>query len=90
MTVGFAVVVPIYELRLVADEADPAISVERWNAVQWMILELQPARSVRLEGDPPRMIRVEAYGEIMEMAPGLLADIERLTKTSLRVEFPWQ
>lgn len=77
-----------YDILLVANGADAAISTERWAAVRSLILEFQPAGSVRLEGDPPRAIRIKAYGEIPDVAPGLLADIERLTKTSLRVEFP--
>jgi hypothetical protein len=66
--------------------SDTPLSTGRWQAVQYLILELQPARSARLEGDPPYAIRIEAYGELAEVAPGLLAEVERLTMTSLCVE----
>lgn len=74
------------EVRLVVDDADPPIDLEGWETAKWWILELQPARSARLEGDPPRVIRIEAYGDVPEVAPALLAHVERLTGTSLRVE----
>jgi hypothetical protein len=38
-------------------------------------------------GDPPRRIRVEGYGGA-EVAPGLLAQVEHLTRTRLHVEAP--
>jgi hypothetical protein len=75
-----------YEIRFVVDEGALPISPTRWKSrVQMLILELQPARSARLEGDPPRAILVESYGGI-NVAPGLLAQVERLTGTSLHVE----
>jgi hypothetical protein len=37
-----------------------------------LILELQPAKSAHLEGDPPRTIRIESYGGI-NVAPACLA-----------------
>jgi hypothetical protein len=74
------------EVRLVADDGAPPIDLEQWEAARFWILELQPARSARLEGDPPRAIRIEAYGDAPDVAPALLAHVERLTKTSLRVE----
>ena len=49
-----------------------------------MILELQPARSVWPEDLPPRAIRIASCGEA-EVAPGLLAEVGRLTGTTLRV-----
>lgn len=73
------------EFRLVADPTFPPISTENWQALRSPILHLQPARSATLEGDPPRSIRVEGFGEV-EVAPGLLADLERLAMTRLRVQ----
>ncbi len=75
----------LYVFRLVADATQPPISTEHWQALRSRILHLQPARSVTLEGDPPRAIRVEGFGGT-EVAPGLLADLERLAMTHLRVE----
>jgi hypothetical protein len=77
----------IHEFRLVADAAAPPISAERWPAARSLILEFQPARSVQLDGEPPRVIRIEAYGGT-EVAPGLLAELQRLTMTSLHAEVP--
>jgi hypothetical protein len=71
--------------RLVAGEDDPPIQLDRWTAIQQLIRELQPARSVFPEGDPARAIRVAGYGSA-DVAPGLLAQVERLAKTSLHVE----
>jgi len=75
----------IYEFRLVAAAGQPPISTENWLALRSLILELQPARSAALEGDPPRAIRIEGLGGT-EVAPGLLTDLERLSMTCLRVE----
>jgi hypothetical protein len=75
----------IHEFRLVADVASPPISTENWQALRSRILHLQPARSATLEGDPPRSIRVEGFGTV-EVAPGLLADLDRLAMTRLHVE----
>jgi hypothetical protein len=80
-----APVTETHDLRLVADEASPPISLERWQAVKSHLLEIQPARRVSLEGDPPRAIRVESYAGI-EVAPALLASVEQLTGTTLHVE----
>lgn len=75
----------ICEFRLVADAGLPPISVENWQTLWSLIVHLQPARSAALEGDPPRAIRVEGLGGT-EIAPGLLADLERLAMISLHVE----
>jgi hypothetical protein len=75
----------VYALRLVADDDQPPISTAKWSGLQSLILEFQPARSAKLEGDPPRAIRVEAFGGT-EVAPGLLARLESLANTRLRVE----
>jgi hypothetical protein len=84
----------VFEIRFVVDEGAPPISLERWSSkVHMLILELQPAKSAHLEGNPPRAIRIESYGGI-NVAPGLLAQVERLTATSLHLEGgilePWQ
>jgi len=71
-------------VRLVPEVGAPPISAERWQAVSAPILELQPARSVWPEGLPPRAIRIASYAGT-EVAPGLLADVGRLTGTTLRV-----
>ena len=75
----------IYDIRLIADDAAPPISLQRWPSVKMLLLGGQPARSAYPEGDPPRVIRVESYGGT-DVAPGLLARLERLTGTSLRAE----
>jgi len=75
----------VHKFRLVADAARPPISVENWQAMRSRILELQPARSATLEGDPPRSILIEGFGGA-EVAPGLLADIERLAMTRLHIQ----
>lgn len=69
-------------VRLVAEDGAPPISTERWQEVSALILEQQPARSVWREWPPA--IRIASYGGT-EVAPGLLADVGRLTGTTLRV-----
>jgi hypothetical protein len=75
----------LYEVALVADRDGPPISTEHWPAIQHHILHLQPAASVQLEGDPPRIIRVKSFGGT-EVAPELLRMVERLASTPLHVE----
>ena len=75
----------ICDIRLVAREAAPPLSLERWPSVRKVLLEGQPARSAFPEGDPPRAIWIESYGGT-EVAPGLLASVEQLTGTALRAE----
>jgi hypothetical protein len=74
----------LYEFDLVSDEAGGVISTDRWPAMQHRLLELQPARTVVLIGEPPNAIRVLGFGGT-EVAPGLLADLELLAGTRLRV-----
>jgi hypothetical protein len=71
-------------VRLVAEDGAPPVSTERWPAVRALILELQPARSAWPEGFPPRAIQIASHGGT-EVAPGLLAEVGRLTGTTLRV-----
>ena len=75
----------VFMVRLVADEPEPPISTANWQAMWSLIVHLQPARSATLVGDPPRDILVEALGGT-EVAPGLLADLDRLAVTTLRVQ----
>jgi hypothetical protein len=75
----------ICEFRLVADTGEPPISIENWQSLWHWIVHVQPARSAELEGDPPRAIRIEGFGEA-EVAPALLAHLERLAMTSLHIE----
>jgi hypothetical protein len=75
----------LYEFRLVAEDAQPPISTASWPTMQHRILHMQPARSAVLEGNPPRSIRIEGFGET-DVAPALLADLERLAMTRLHIE----
>jgi hypothetical protein len=76
----------VFEIHFVVDDGAPSILPERWtNGVKMLILEFQPAISAHLEGDPPRAIRIESYGGV-EVARGLLAQVERRLGTSLHVE----
>lgn len=75
----------IYDILLVAGEAAPPLSLERWPSARKLLLEGQPARSAFPEGDPPRAIWIESYGRT-KVAPALLASVEQLTGTALRVE----
>jgi hypothetical protein len=75
----------VFMVRLVADESEPPISTANWQTMWSLIVHLQPARSATLLGDPPQDIVVEALGGT-EVAPGLLADLDRLAMTTLRVE----
>lgn len=76
----------VYEIRFVVDDGAPPILPERWTiGVKSLILEIQPAISARLEGEPPRAIRIESYGGV-EVARGLLAQVEHRLGTSLHVE----
>ena len=75
----------VYELRLVAEDPATPIDATRWTVIQHLLLDFQPAQEMRLEGDPPSAIWVRAFGGT-EVAPALLADVERLAGTALRVD----
>jgi hypothetical protein len=75
----------IYEFRLVADTGQPPIATDEWLLLQRLLVHMQPARSAALEGDPPRSILVHGYGGI-EVATGLLRNLERFARTTLHVE----
>jgi hypothetical protein len=74
----------LYEFHLAPREAGATISTEQWMRIQYRLLEFQPAHSATLVGEPPRAIRVLAYGGT-EVAPGILAEVERLAGTPLKV-----
>ena len=75
-----------FEFDLVA-EGKHLLFVERgWERARYLLLELQPAMHVRLVGDPPSRIRVLSHGDQPEVAPRLLARLEELAGTALRVE----
>ncbi len=74
----------LYEFHLVAVDEGATISTEHWLAIQHRLLEAQPARSVTLVGQPPRAIRVLGFGGV-EVAPDLVAEVERLAGTRLKI-----
>jgi hypothetical protein len=74
------------EFDLVAFEGHLQFTAEGWDKARFHLLEFQPAKSATLEGDPPSRIHVLAYGELAEIAPGLLARIEELAGACLRIE----
>ena len=74
----------LYEFDLVPLDPDATVSTEHWPAIQHRLLHFQPAKSVKTVGKPPRAIRVVAIGGV-EVAPGLLAEVERLAGTRLKV-----
>ena len=59
---------------------------QTWERVQFNLYEFQPAKKVRLVAGLAPHIRVVAYGTQPDVAPGLLARLEELTGTALRVE----
>jgi hypothetical protein len=74
----------LYEFDLVPDEVGATISTTHWSKIEYRLLEMQPAQSVQLVGEPPTAIRVLGYGGT-EVAPGVLEEVEQLAGTSLRV-----
>ena len=61
-----------------------ALDEDAFNGIRHTLLELQPAKRVRVLPDPWR-IRVRAQGRVAEVAPGVLSRIEELAGTSLKV-----
>lgn len=55
-----------------------------FSKVRFHLSEFQPATRVMLMSDPPR-IRVRSQGRVVEVAPGLLAEVERLAEVRLEV-----
>lgn len=74
-----------YEFDLIASPGQ-TLSLEKWQSVEYFLLEFQPARRVRPAGDPPTAIHVEAVGTPCDIAPGLLAKVEELVGCQLRFE----
>jgi hypothetical protein len=72
----------LYEFYLVAE--DGPINTEDWLKIQYRLLEFQPAKDAQLLGDPARAIQVLGFGGT-EVAPGQLAEIERLAGTRFRI-----
>ena len=76
----------LYEFDLFADGG--VIDADHWLAIQHRLLELQPAMTATLSGDPRTVIRVAGYGGT-EVAPGLLETLSQLVGTPLRVVVPY-
>lgn len=75
-----------YEFDLVAEDGELRFAEGAYERAVYQLSELQPAKRVKLVGDPPSRMRVQAYGSPTEIAPGLLALVEELAGTALRVE----
>jgi hypothetical protein len=76
-----------FDFDLVVDPGSPDVSTDRWAELMHAVLHLQPAKTVMLD-DNGRVIHIRSYGQRADMATGLLADVERLARTKLRVTFP--
>lgn len=77
--------VPVaYTFDLVPETGVLTLDQRAFDGVRYHLLEFQPAISVRLESNPPR-IRVRAQGRVIEVAPGLLAQIDEPARTSFEV-----
>ena len=75
-----------FEFDLIA-EGEHLLFVERgWERARYLLLELQPAVHVRLVGDPPSGSECSRNEDQAEVPPGLLARLEELADTALRVE----
>lgn len=77
----------LYDLELLPVDASAVISPEHWTRMMYHLLNLQPAQSAELVGEPPTLIRVRAFGGT-EVAPTLLAEVARLAGTPLQVVVP--
>ena len=75
-----------FRFDLVADSGHLAFADRGWDKIRFHLLEFQPAKKVSLVGDPPSRIRVVSHGHEAEIPPALLARVEELAGTSLRVE----
>ena len=76
-----------FRFDLVADSGHFEFADRGWDKVRFLLLEFQPAKKVTLVGEPPSRIRVVSHGDRAEVAPALLAQVEDLAGTSLKVEF---
>jgi hypothetical protein len=72
------------EFELVPVSYGSVISSDEWGRIQRLLLEMQPARTASLVGEPPRAITVVGRGGT-EVAQGQLNQVTELAGTSLRV-----
>lgn len=77
-----------YRFDLVAEGGHFAFANRDWDKIRYQLSEFQPAKTVSLVGEPPSRIRVVAHGDPSDVAPALLAILEELAGTSLKVEMP--
>lgn len=70
---------------LVSADVCSELDLSQWDAIRFHLSELQPATRVEPQENPPRALRVWSVGE-PEVAPALLAHIEALVGTTLRVK----
>lgn len=75
-----------FEFDLVAAEEQLRFGEQGWEKARFLLLEFQPAKRVKLVGDPPTRIRVLSHGIESPIAPGILARLEELAGTALSVE----
>lgn len=75
-----------YEFDLVPENGELAFDERGFERASYLLREFQPATRVRLVGSPPSRIRVRAQGAPVEVAPGILAQVEALAGTTLRYE----
>lgn len=74
------------EFDLIAEDGELRFAEGGYERAVYQLSEFQPAKRVKLVGDPPSRIRVLAHGSPTEIAPGLLARVEELAGTTLRFE----
>ena len=79
-----AVVSGVSKFDLVAD-APCRFDDRQWRRIQYLLLEFQPARRVRLDRGPPTRIRIEGFGGA-EVASGILAEVEDAAGVTFHVE----
>ncbi|MEU4191144.1 hypothetical protein AB0E69_04540 [Kribbella sp. NPDC026611] len=75
-----------FEFDLVAGGSELRFTERGFEQIRFLLSEFQPATRVTVEGEPPTRIRVQAQGRPTIMAPGLLAQVEKLAGTTLRFE----
>lgn len=77
-------VIDTSEFDLVADRPVVLGDLD-FKRIQYILLEFQPARRVRLIDGSPTRIRVIGFGG-PEVAPGILSKIEEIAGTPFRIE----
>lgn len=75
-----------YRFDLVAEQGYFELAEHALDKIRFWLSEFQPATEVSLVNDPPSRIRVSALGDSGQVAPEVLARIEELAGTRLRVE----